>query len=139
MAILKSPLFWLIAVVVFVGVYAILPKDPEPARKGPAMAEVTVPELTALQRQGQQAFDANCAECHGANAAGQGGVAPPLIHKIYEPSHHGDAAIARAAKQGVQQHHWPFGNMPPVEGITDAEIAVITAYIRAVQRANGIN
>ena len=48
-------------------------------------------------------------------------------------------SIARAAKQGVQQHHWPFGNMPPVEGITDAEIAVITAYIRAVQRANGIN
>jgi mono/diheme cytochrome c family protein len=138
-AILKSPLFWLVAVVVFVGVYAILPKGPEPVREGPAMVEVTVPELTALQQQGKQAFDANCAKCHGANAAGQGGVAPPLIHKIYEPSHHGDAAIARAAKQGVQQHHWPFGNMAPVAGITDAEIAVITAYIRAVQRANGIN
>ena len=93
----------------------------------------------ALQQQGKAAFDANCAKCHGANAAGQGGVAPPLIHKIYEPSHHGDAAFARAAKQGAQQHHWPFGNMPPVAGISDPEIAVIIAYVRAVQRANGIN
>lgn len=139
MAVLKSPLFWLVAVVVFVGVYAILPKGPGPSAQGPAMVEVKVPDLTALQKQGEQAFDANCAKCHGANAAGQAGVAPPLIHKIYETSHHGDAAFARAAMLGAQQHHWPFGNMPPVEGITDADIAVITAYIRAVQRANGIN
>lgn len=139
MGILKSPLFWLAAVVIFVGVYAILPKGPEPVGQGTAMAEVTVPELTALQQRGKQAFDASCAKCHGANAAGKGGVAPPLIHKIYEPSHHGDAAIVRAAKQGAQQHHWPFGNMPPVAGITDAQIAVIIEYVRAVQRANGIN
>ena len=32
MAILKSPLFWLVAVVVFVGVYAIVPKGPEPIK-----------------------------------------------------------------------------------------------------------
>lgn len=139
MGLLKSPLFWLIAVVVFAGVYVIIPKGPEPVTQGPALAEVKVPALTELQEQGKQAFDAKCAKCHGANAAGQDGVAPPLIHKIYEPSHHGDAAIARAAKQGAQQHHWPFGNMPPVEGITDAEIAVIIEYIRALQRANGIN
>ena len=139
MAILKSPLFWLVAVVVFVGVYAIVPKGPEPIKQGPAMVDVTVPELTALQQKGEQAFDANCAVCHGANAAGQGGVAPPLIHKIYEPSHHGDVAFVRAAKAGSRQHHWSFGDMPPVDGISDAEIAVIIEYIRAVQRANGIN
>jgi mono/diheme cytochrome c family protein len=138
MALLKSPLFWLIGVVLFVGAYAIIPKGRVPATRGPAMVEVKIPDLTALQKQGEQTFNANCAKCHGADAAGQAGVAPPLIHKVYEPSHHGDAAIARAAKQGVQQHHWPFGNMPPVEGITDAQVAVITAYIRAVQRANGI-
>ena len=43
-----------------------------------------------------------------------------------------------AAKNGVRQHHWPFGNMPPVEGITDSEISNIIAYVRTVQRANGI-
>lgn len=137
--ILKAPLFWLVAVVLGVGTYTLLPKQSITPGQGAAMAEVTVPKLTPLQQQGKQAFDANCATCHGANAAGQVGVAPPLIHKIYEPSHHGDAAIARAAKAGVQQHHWPFGNMPAVEGISDPEIAVIIAYIRAVQRANGIN
>lgn len=139
MGLLKSQLFWLVAAVLAVGIYAIWPEPPKLAGTGPAMVEVRVPELTALQQEGQKAFEARCAKCHGNNAAGQGGVAPPLIHKVYEPSHHGDAAIARAARMGARQHHWPFGDMPAVEGITDAEISVITAYIRAVQRANGIN
>jgi hypothetical protein len=39
---------------------------------------------------------------------------------------------------GVQAHHWRFGNMPPVEGITRAEVATIITYIRELQRANGI-
>jgi len=80
-----------------------------------------------------------CAACHGANAAGQDGVAPPLVHVIYEPSHHGDEAFQRAAELGVRGHHWPFGNMPPVEGVTRADVTMITAYIRELQRANGIN
>lgn len=76
---------------------------------------------------------------HGADATGQEGVAPPLVHKIYEPSHHGDQAFFLAAKQGVRAHHWRFGDMPPVEGITDPEIERIVTYIRTLQRANGIN
>jgi len=67
------------------------------------------------------------------------GVAPPLVHKIYEPNHHGDMAFLMAARNGVRAHHWKFGNMPPVEGITDAEVITIVAYVRALQRANGIN
>ena len=102
------------------------------------MVQVTVPTLTKAQKRGEQAFEANCATCHGANAAGQAGVAPPLIHKIYEPSHHDDVAIARAAVLGVRAHHWPFGDMPPVERVTEDEILAIIAYLRAVQRANGI-
>ena len=80
-----------------------------------------------------------CAACHGANAAGQNGVAPPLVHKIYEPSHHGDAAFLLAAKQGVRAHHWKFGNMPPVEGVTPGDVKMVVAYVRELQRANGIN
>ena len=48
-----------------------------------------------------------------ANAAGQNGVAPPLVHKLYEPGHHSDMAFIMAAKNGVRSHHWRFGNMPP--------------------------
>ncbi len=107
--------------------------------KGRAIVEVTVPELEGKAALGQVAFVAKCASCHGENAVGQVGVAPPLVHKIYEPSHHGDAAFLMAARNGVRSHHWRFGNMPPVEGITDAEVGTIIAYVRALQRANGIN
>ena len=88
---------------------------------------------------GQRAYEVNCAACHGANAAGQEGVAPPLVHKIYERGHHGDESFQRAAAMGVQAHHWRFGDMPPVEGITRADVSFIIAYIRELQRANGIN
>ncbi len=104
------------------------------------MVDVTVPDtFSANAELGRVAFEAKCAACHGANAAGQDGVAPPLVHKIYEPSHHGDAAFLLAAKNGVRAHHWRFGNMPPVEGVTDGDVKMIVAYVRELQRANGIN
>ncbi len=103
------------------------------------MAQVTVPELEGDELIGARVFAAKCAACHGENAAGQQGIAPPLVHKIYEPSHHGDAAFLLAARIGVRAHHWRFGSMPPVEGLNDAEIGMIVAYVRALQRANGIN
>jgi mono/diheme cytochrome c family protein len=87
---------------------------------------------------GKDAFEANCAACHGINAAGQNGVAPPLVHKIYEPSHHGDRAFYMAASQGVRAHHWRFGNMPAIDRVSQDDVAAITAYIRELQRANGI-
>lgn len=112
--------------------------EPEVPPSGPPLVNVTVPVLGAQEIAGEAAFNDNCASCHGRNAAGQQGVAPPLVHKIYEPGHHGDEAFVRAARQGVRAHHWPFGNMPPVRGITDTEIDGIIAYIRTLQRANGI-
>lgn len=106
---------------------------------GKPTVDVTVPPLKGLALEGSKAFAANCSACHGANAAGNEGVGPPLVHKIYEPSHHGDMAFVLAAKNGVRQHHWPYGNMPPVEGVSDADIKAIIAYVRTLQRANGIN
>lgn len=104
-----------------------------------AIVQVSLPlQLSAQETIGKRAFDAVCASCHGANAQGQVGVVPPLVHKIYEPNHHGDIAFVRAAQNGVIGHHWPFGNMPAVEGITEAEILDIIVYIRALQRENGI-
>ena len=104
------------------------------------LANVLVPETLSQNAQiGQLGYEAKCAACHGANAAGQDGVAPPLVHMIYEPSHHGDEAFQRAAELGVRGHHWPFGNMPAVEGVTRGDVTMIIAYIRELQRANGIN
>jgi hypothetical protein len=38
----------------------------------------------------------------------------------------------------VRAHHWNFGSMPPVSGVSDDDVATITAFVREVQRANGI-
>lgn len=100
--------------------------------------KITVPPTTPATEVGAQLFEENCAVCHGPAGAGspQG---PPLIHKIYEPSHHADASFALAAVRGVRAHHWNFGDMPPVPTVTQDDVAQITAFIRNVQRANGIN
>lgn len=102
-----------------------------------AMIEVTVPQFSPIASAGKVAFDANCAECHGQNAAGTD-KGPPLVHDIYNPGHHGDAAFYSAARRGVQQHHWPFGNMPAQPQVKDDEISAIVRYIRELQSANGI-
>jgi cytochrome c len=114
--------------------------EPAISLENGALVDVRLPEaLSQNASMGKLGYDAKCVACHGVNAAGQAGVAPPLIHIIYEPSHHGDEAFQRAAAMGVQGHHWPFGNMPPVEGVTRADVTTIIAYIRELQRANGIN
>ncbi|MDE1132493.1 MAG: cytochrome c [Ascidiaceihabitans sp.] len=105
-----------------------------------ALADVLLPKTLSQNAQiGKLGFEAKCATCHGLNAAGQDGVAPPLVHIIYEPTHHGDETFQRAAAVGVRGHHWPFGDMPPVEGITRGDVTMIVAYVRELQRANGIN
>lgn len=116
-----------------------VPVDQTPASIGAALAAVRVPDEFSEEAQiGKVGFEAKCASCHGANAAGQDGVAPPLVHKIYEPSHHGDASFWLATQNGVRAHHWRFGNMPPVDGLTRADVQAITTYVRELQRANGI-
>ncbi len=105
----------------------------------PPLVAVSLPEsLSAGAQAGERLFADKCASCHGRNAAGRQGVAPPLVHIVYEPGHHGDESFQRAVALGVRAHHWPFGNMPPVEGLSRAEVARIVAYVRELQRANGI-
>ena len=67
--------------------------------------------------KGQILYEKYCSSCHGLDLTGtdQG---PPLLHPFYKPSHHGDKSFYRAALKGVKQHHWNFGDMKPVEGMT---------------------
>lgn len=103
------------------------------------LAQVSVPaSLSETEAMGERAFVALCAVCHGTNAAGRDGIAPPLVHRIYHPGHHSDAAFHIAVQNGVRAHHWRFGNMPPIEGVTRADVETIIAYVRALQRENGI-
>lgn len=135
----RSTWIVLAVIVVAAGAYFLLNKGTQTGGSGPPLVQVTVPTLTARAQQGEQLFNANCAKCHGINAAGQDGVAPPLVHKIYEPNHHADISFQRAARFGVRAHHWPFGNMPPVSNVSAKDVTKIIAYVRELQRANGIN
>ena len=98
---------------------------------------VRVPALSNVAQHGQAEFEKNCMVCHGKNAAGtrQG---PPLVHKVYEPNHHSDKAFHRAVRKGVRAHHWPFGDMAPLEQVQQPQVDLIVRYVRELQRANGI-
>lgn len=86
---------------------------------------------------GRATFAASCVECHGAEALGSD-QGPPLVDSIYGPGHHSDEAFLVAVRRGVPAHHWTFGPMPAVDGLTDADVANIVAYVRSLQRAAGI-
>ena len=107
--------------------------------QGDPLVSIALPEsLSAEAALGQRAFEATCAACHGENATGKMGFGPPLVHKIYEPSHHADIAFQMAVQNGVRAHHWRFGDMPPQQGLTPADVSNVVAYVRSLQRANGI-
>ena len=120
--------------------HSMEPPDTSAIADGDPIVDLSLPaELSANAQLGKTLFEAKCAVCHGTNAAGQNGIAPPLVHKTYEPNHHSDEAFQLAAQNGVRAHHWRFGNMPPVEGLTRGDIKMIVAYVCELQRANGIN
>ena len=99
---------------------------------------VVVPKLSPEAAAGETVFSANCAVCHGKNAAGTD-KGPPLIDPIYRPAHHGDFSLVRAVTLGVPQHHWLFGAMPAQPQVPREQIDQIVTYIREIQRANGIS
>ena len=107
-------------------------------RERGVLARINLPPTPTEHRQGDSLFTANCASCHGESARGtdQG---PPLLHIIYEPSHHSDASFVLAAQRGVAAHHWGFGNMPPQPQVDSASLRRIIAYVRWAQREVGID
>ena len=109
----------------------------ESGATNPEAAKSAVGATPAEVQVGEAKFTANCAGCHGVRAVGtkQG---PPLVHKIYEPNHHADMAFQRAAENGVRAHHWEFGNMPKIEGVTAGDVDHIIRYVRWLQREAGI-
>lgn len=120
--------------------HSMVPPDTSKIQDGDQIVSVRLPaQLSSNAEVGKKIYEAKCVDCHGANAAGQNGVAPPLVHKIYEPSHHSDASFIMAAERGVRAHHWKFGDMPPVPGLTQADVKMVTTYVRELQRENGIN
>ena len=95
------------------------------------------PGLMPNAARGATLYAEKCASCHGADLRGtdQG---PPFLHRIYEPAHHGDISFQLAVRYGVRAHHWKFGDMKPVPGLSADDVAHVTAYVRSRQRRAGI-
>lgn len=104
---------------------------------GDASSEGSDPLAGGDPARGEELFVANCAACHGAQGQGTNS-GPPLVHEIYEPSHHPDDAFLRAVQEGVQPHHWEFGPMPGIPGLDADDVADIVAHVRSLQREAGI-
>ena len=85
---------------------------------------------------GAEVYANSCALCHGADLRGTD-KGPSQLSIVYEPNHHPDDAYRSAIANGAPQHHWTFGNMPPVAGLTDEEVESVIAFIRAEQSRQG--
>lgn len=100
---------------------------------GESEIPVQDPELVAA---GADLYQANCSVCHGAELEGSA-TGPSLLSEVYVPSHHSDGSFQVAVAAGSPQHHWDFGPMPPVDGLSESDVAAITAFVREQQRVEG--
>lgn len=120
-----------------VGLFAVALLLPLPLLAQSWQIPKPTPGLMPNPAAGKTLYQNNCASCHGVDIEGTE-KGPPFLHRIYEPSHHGDMAFQLAAKNGARAHHWNFGDMKPVAGLTPDDVANITAYVRVQQRRSGI-
>lgn len=95
------------------------------------------PTATFEGTDGPALYAQACSSCHGADLSGTE-KGPPFLDAIYRSGHHADASFFLAAKRGVRSHHWSFGDMPPVEGLSDVQIEAIVAFVRGRQAEAGI-
>jgi len=68
--------------------------------------------------------------CHGPTTRGSA-KGPPLI--VYERSNHSDEKFRDAVRKGVSQHHWKYGDMPPIKNASEQDVTNLISYVRALQ------
>jgi len=90
----------------------------------------------SLVDRGARVYAASCASCHGADLRGTD-KGPSHLSNVYEPDHHPDESFRNAIANGAPQHHWRFGDMPAVEGLSDEDVEAVIAYVRAEQQRQG--
>lgn len=104
----------------------------------PTPPPAATPAPTAVPiLDGGTLFRQTCAVCHGVDLKGTN-QGPPFLDRLYHPNHHSDASFRLAVQRGVIAHHWPFGNMPKIEGLSDQQIEAIITYVRDQQQQAGL-
>ena len=87
---------------------------------------------------GAPLYESNCASCHGSQLQGSS-EGPSLLSIVYEPNHHSDDSIRSAIAKGAPEHHWNFGDMEPIEGLSVAEVELVITHVRAEQERQGFD
>lgn len=108
---------------------------PAPTPTPPPAASPAATAVPILD--GETLFRQTCAVCHGVDLQGTN-QGPPFLDRLYHPNHHSDAAFRLAVQRGVIAHHWPFGNMPKIEGLSEQQVEAIIAYVRDQQQQAGL-
>jgi mono/diheme cytochrome c family protein len=99
----------------------------------PSVAASPISNTPSALIKGETLFNTHCARCHGLGARGTA-QGPSFLDKIYEPNHHADVAFYRAPELGVRAHHWNFGDMPKIPGVSREDLTQIISYIRWLQK-----
>ena len=86
--------------------------------------------------RGAEVYTEACASCHGADLRGTD-KGPSMLSIVYEPNHHTDDSFRNAIANGAPQHHWPFGDMEPVEGLSNEDVEAVIAFVRGEQQRQG--
>ncbi len=94
------------------------------------------PVYFASVEQGLVALAGECARCHGRLAEGTD-RSPNLIHPDYGPRVRTDAQFRRAVREGMPARGG-YGAMPPSPGVSKHRLERMIAFLRGLQRANGI-
>jgi len=85
---------------------------------------------------GRIAFASECAQCHGRLARGTR-HGPDLIAPAYGPAIASDDRIRRAVRNGVATADGRLA-MAAVPGVSERDLARMIAFLREMQRVNGI-
>ena len=88
--------------------------------------------------RGSEVHTESCASCHGSDLRGTD-KGPSFLSIVYESDHHSDDSFRRAIATGAPQHHWPFGDMEPVEGLSRDDVEAVIAYVRGEQQRLGFD
>ena len=99
--------------------------------------QTPAPESRFSGVDGRSLYGQACSVCHGQALEGTN-AGPTFLNRVYAPGHHADISFMFAIERGVRSHHWNFGNMAPVDGLTQEQVLAIIGFIREQQREAGI-
>jgi len=121
----------LIVIMLMFGFFALLNwLDLEQIKKGDLFPDSNYKSSIS---QGKISYQSNCIKCHGESLQGTA-KGPSLLDDVYKSSHHADISFYFAVKNGVRQHHWKFGDMPMIIGVSPQSVGDIISYIRWMQK-----